>query len=55
MRLDYDFQQAENDFFKFCYYEEAGPLARFVLLELRTANSNLYLWATKYQEPALLD
>jgi predicted phosphodiesterase len=53
VRIQYDFQQAEDDFFTSGYLEEAGPLAFLVLLELRQARSYLYQWAHYYQQQVL--
>jgi len=53
VRVDYDYQQAESDFFTTGYLEEAGPLAQLVLLELRQARSHLYQWAQHFQEQVL--
>jgi predicted phosphodiesterase len=52
VRIDYDRQQAENDFYESGYLEEAGPLTELVLTELRTARSLLYGWAVQYQSQA---
>jgi predicted phosphodiesterase len=53
VRVRYDIQQAERDFFTTGYLDEAGPLARLVLVELRQARSQLYQWAVYYQERVL--
>ncbi len=53
VRLEYDRAQAERDFFETGYFEEAGPLIRLVLIELRTAVSQLYSWSIRYQQQAL--
>ena len=53
-RCDYDLYQAERDFFTTGYLEGGGPLVKLVLIELRTAQSQLYHWAIRYQERALL-
>lgn len=53
IRLSYDINHAERDFFESGYLDEAGPLSRLVLLELRHARSQLYQWAAQYQELAL--
>jgi predicted phosphodiesterase len=54
IRLDYDINQAEEDFFETGYLEDGGPLVELVLIELRTATSQLYNWSANYQEDALL-
>jgi predicted phosphodiesterase len=53
VRVEYDFQQAEKDFSTTGYLDDGGPLVKLVLIELRTASSQLYYWATRYQELAL--
>jgi len=54
LRLDYDFNQAEIDFFETGYIVDGGPLVELVLIELRNATSQLYNWSFTYQEDALL-
>jgi len=49
MRLNYDRQQAERDFFETGFMEDSGPLAYLILNELRTAQSLLYQWTELYQ------
>jgi len=49
MRLNYDRQQAERDFFETGFLEDSGPLAFLILNELRTAQSRLYQWTELYQ------
>ena len=51
IRVDYDRQQAERDFVESGFLDEGGPLARLILIELQTAHSQLYQWASRYQEP----
>lgn len=53
VRLDYDFEAAERDFFESDFFEGSGPLARVILNELRTARSRLYFWTYEYQAPVL--
>jgi hypothetical protein len=53
IRLDYDWQQAEQDFFDSGFLEQGGPLAQLMLIELRTAHSQLYQWTTRYEAPIL--
>jgi len=53
IRLPYDIDRAERDFFDTGYLENAGPLTRLVKIELSTASSHLYNWAMEYQESAL--
>jgi predicted phosphodiesterase len=52
IRLPYDTQQAERDFYLNGYLDGGGPLAGLVLIELQTASSLLYTWAAQYQERA---
>ena len=53
IRLAYDLEQAERDFYDTGYLENAGPLTQLVQIELLTASSHLYNWAIEFQEPAL--
>jgi predicted phosphodiesterase len=53
VRLEYDLAQAERDFYESGYLNGGGPLVKVVLHELRTASSQLYFWAEKYQYLAL--
>lgn len=53
IRFRYDFDQAERDFYDTGYLEGAGPLAQLVLLELKSAYSQLYQWTQKYAEAVL--
>lgn len=53
VRIDYDRQQAERDFFTSGFLEEAGPLARLILEELRLARSQLYQWTLDYEAAVL--
>jgi putative phosphoesterase len=52
VRLDYDLAAAEQDFFQSGYYPQAGPLVELVLIELRTASSQLYHWSIRFQQQA---
>ena len=52
-RCAYDFEQAKEDFYTSGYLEGGGPLVKLVLIELQTAQSQLYHWAKRYQERAL--
>jgi len=53
VRFHYDILQAERDFEQAGYLEGGGPLVRLVEIELRTASSQLYNWAIRYQDLAL--
>ena len=52
IRLPYDLQAAEQDFYSTGYLPEAGPLVELVLIELRTARSMLFNWSARYQSLA---
>ena len=49
VRVNYDIHQAKRDFFESGYLNGGGPLVELVLIELRTATSQLYNWSTHYQ------
>jgi predicted phosphodiesterase len=49
IRLDYDRQLAEQDFFESGYFDRGGPLIRLILDELHIAQSHLYRWTQAYQ------
>jgi predicted phosphodiesterase len=53
IRIAYDIDQAERDFYETGYLNDAGQLAQLVKIELTTASSHLYNWAVEYQELAL--
>jgi predicted phosphodiesterase len=53
VRLDYDRQQAERDFADSGFLDEGGPLAQLILIELRSAHSQLFQWAARYEKPLL--
>ncbi|MCJ7659283.1 MAG: metallophosphatase family protein, partial [Anaerolineales bacterium] len=53
VRLEYDRELAERDFYASGYLEGGGPLVKLVQIELRTAHSQLYSWAAKYQKSIL--
>jgi predicted phosphodiesterase len=53
VRFHYDLDQAHRDFEQTGYLEGGGPLVKLVEIELRTASSQLYNWAVRYQEMAL--
>ncbi len=52
-RVAYDRERAEQDFYTTGFLEEAGPLARLILMELREARSYLYQWTTAYRDRVL--
>jgi putative phosphoesterase len=53
VRVDYDFGQAEQDFYTTGFIEDAGPLATLVLRELKLAHSQLGEWVSRYQKRTL--
>jgi len=53
IRLEYDRELAERDFYASHYLVGGGPLVKLVQIELRTAQSQLYNWAAKYQKSIL--
>lgn len=53
IRLDYDLQQAEDDFQHYGYTKDGGPLVQLVLIELKNAESHLYNWSSRYQAAAM--
>lgn len=53
IRLDYDREQTERDFFESGFMANSGPLAPLVLNELRTARPRLFRWTVEY-EPRVL-
>ncbi|NLG73549.1 MAG: metallophosphoesterase family protein [Chloroflexi bacterium] len=53
VRVPYDLQKAEQDFYDSGYTPDAGPLVKLVIRELRTGQSMLYNWAVRYQQAAL--
>ncbi|MBN2548286.1 MAG: metallophosphoesterase family protein [Anaerolineales bacterium] len=53
IRLRYDLAAADHDFYDSGYLPEAGPLVKLVQIELRTARSQLYHWAIRYQDRAM--
>ena len=54
VRLEYDLQRAARDFELSGYLKNGGPLVELVMIELTTASSQLYYWASKYQEDAMV-
>lgn len=53
IRLGYDWEWAERDFFETGFIEQAGPLAQLMLVELRQARSQLYAWTMAYEAAVL--
>jgi len=48
VRLEYNITQAERDFHDTGYIDGAGPIASIVLLELKSALSQLYHWSERF-------
>jgi predicted phosphodiesterase len=53
IRLEYDREKAEQDFFETGFMTDSGALARLILDEFRSAHANLYLWTELYQARVL--
>jgi len=53
IRLIYDYEVAERDFYETTYLAEGGPLVELVLDELRCADSRLAAWASVYEAQVL--
>ncbi len=50
VRVEYDLQAAQEDFFASGFLAEAGPLAYLMLSEMVHARSQLYNWVIKYRD-----
>jgi predicted phosphodiesterase len=53
VRLEYDRELAARDFYTSGFFEGGGALVKLIQIELRTAHSQLYNWAAKYQKSVL--
>lgn len=53
IRLNYDRQQTEKDFYESGFMEESGAFAPLILNEFHTARSRLYQWAERYEAKVL--
>lgn len=53
IRLDYDWQQTERDFFETGFLSDGGPLVELILDELRIARPHLYRWTQQYESDVL--
>lgn len=53
IRLPYDRRKAEKDYSDSGFLSEGGPLVDLILLELRSACSQLYQWAELYRDLVL--
>lgn len=49
IRLDYDRAHAERDFFDTGFYDEGGALTKLMVVELRSAQSQIGEWAATWQ------
>ena len=54
IRLGYDRQQTERDFYESGFMTESGALAPLILDEFHTARSRIYQWAEKYEAAVLV-
>lgn len=52
-RVQYNFQQAELDYFRSGFSKQGGPLTRIMLNELRSARSLLFMWTKHYENLVL--
>lgn len=53
VRLEYDRQRAERDFYETGFLDEGGPLTRVMLRELQIASGLIYSWAKEFEQPVL--
>ena len=53
IRLKYNLQQAERDFYETGFIEGGGPLAKMILDELHNARSLMYHWTLQYKDAVL--
>lgn len=53
IRLDYDYQAAEQDFYNTGYLPDGGPVVELIISELRRADAHLSLWDRRYKEQIL--
>ena len=51
IRLAYDLQSAEKDFFDYGFVDGGGPLVNLIIMELQTGMGQLYPWVAKYNTP----
>ena len=49
IRLTYDLARTDQDYEDTGFLEQGGPLARLMRIELRTAHSQLYQWAQRFE------
>lgn len=53
VRLEYDRDQAERDFYETGFLEEGGALTRLMLRELQLSVGLIYSWAKEFEKPVL--
>jgi predicted phosphodiesterase len=53
VRLEYDYAQAERDFYESGFIDEGGALAKLMLRELQISRGQLYSWMKLYEQPVL--
>lgn len=53
VRVPYDRERTDYDYFTSGFLEQSGPVARLVYDEFRTAWPRIYTWVTDYREPVL--
>ncbi len=53
VRVDYDLQAAERDFYESGFMDESGPMAPLILKELQVARGQLFSWARHYEADIL--
>lgn len=53
IRVDYDLEAAERDFYDSGFMDESGPMAPLILKELQVARGQLFSWAQQYEADIL--
>lgn len=53
IRLDYDTERMDQDFFETSFYPDAGALTSLMLVEFRHARPYLHLWMHRFEKPVL--
>lgn len=53
VRIDYDYNQVEEDYVRSGFLVEGGPLAQLMLVELRKARGLIHRWAGQYEAAVL--
>lgn len=54
VRVDYDYNQIEEDYVQSGFLDEGGALAQLMLVELRKARGLIHRWASQYEDEVLL-